>query len=96
MQVLVTVSCIVNTGGCTVYYRFVLLPLYKVLADLFPVVQHEILAPLHRALDYWKDLERVTKARQVSDRIEHINAMVSSLNDFSLTPSKIMLRLDLY
>jgi len=35
------------------------------LADLFPVVETEILDPLHRSLDYWTDLERVTKARQV-------------------------------
>jgi len=49
----------------TVRCRFVLLPLYKMLADLFPVVETEILDPLHRSLDYWTDLERVTKARQV-------------------------------
>jgi len=55
-----------------------------------------VLDPLYRALDYWVDLERVTKARQVSDRVEHINAVVSDMNDFSLTPSKIMARLDLY
>jgi len=78
------------------YCRFVLLPLYKLLADLFPVVETEILDPLHRSLDYWTDLERVTKARQVSDRIEHINAVVAAMHDFSLTPSKIMQRLDLY
>lgn len=77
-------------------FRFVLLPLYKVLAELFPVVEVEVLDPLYRALDYWVDLERVTKARQVSDRVEHINAVVSDMNDFSLTPSKIMARLDLY
>jgi len=33
---------------------------------------------------------------QVSDRIEHINAVVAAMNDFRLTPSKIMQRLDLY
>ena len=79
-----------------VHDRFVLLPLYKVLADLFPVIETEILEPLHRALEYWIEVERVTKARQVSDRVEHINAVVANMNDFSLTPSKIMLRLDLY
>jgi len=76
--------------------RFVLLPLYKVLADLFPIVEAEIIEPLHRSLDYWTEVERVTKARQVSDRIADINAVVANMNDFSLTPSKIMLRLDLY
>ena len=73
-----------------------LLPLYKVVADLFPIVETEILEPLHRALDYWVDVERVTKARRLSDRVEHINAVVAHMNDFSLTASKIMLRLDLY
>ena len=82
-------------NDCTLC-RFVLLPLYKVLGDLFPIIHTEIMEPLHRALDYWTDLERVTKARQVSDRVEHINAVVTNMNDFSLTPSKIMLRLDLY
>jgi len=72
------------------------MPLYKAFAELFPIVQTEILDPLRRALDYWADLERVTKARQVSDRIEHINAFVANMTDFSVTPSQIMLRLDLY
>jgi len=72
------------------------MPLYKVLADLFPIVNTEILDPLNRALNYWIDVERVTKARQVYDRIETINALVANMTDFSLTPSKIMLRLDLY
>ena len=70
--------------------------MYKTVADLFPIVESQILDPLHRSLDYWHDLERVTKARQVSDRIEHINAVVGAMTDFSMTPSKIMLRLDLY
>jgi len=76
--------------------RFVLLPLYKVIAELFPVIESEVLEPLNRALEYWSDVERVTKARRVSNRIEHINAVVANMQDFSLTPSKIMLRLDLY
>jgi len=66
------------------------------MADLFPIIETEILEPLQRALDYWTDVERITKARQVSDRVEHINEVVANMNDFSLTPSKIMLRLDLY
>ena len=76
--------------------RYVLLPLYKMLADLYPIVETEILDPLHRSLDYWTDMERVSKARQVSDRVDHINALVGAMTDFSLTPSTIMMRLDLY
>jgi len=81
---------------CAVYCRFVLLPLYKVVADLFPIVESEIIEPLNRALDYWTDVERVTKEREVSDRVEHINAVVANMTDFRLTPSMIMQRLDLY
>jgi len=66
------------------------------LNDLFPVLEKDIIEPLNRALDYWTDVERVTKARKVSDRVEHINTIVTNMNDFSLTPSKIMMRLDLY
>ena len=73
-----------------------LLPLYKALGDLFPVVETEILKPLYRSLEYWTDMERVTKARRLSDRVEHINAVVANMNDFSVTPSQIMARIDLY
>jgi len=74
----------------------VLLPLYTALAVLFPVVETEILESLNRALNYWTDMERVSKARQVIDRVEHINALVADMRDFNLTPSTIMARIDLY
>ena len=66
------------------------------MAELFPVIETEIIEPLNRALGYWTDVERITKARNVSDRVEHINTIIANMTDFSLTPSKIMLRLDLY
>ncbi|XP_022618682.1 high affinity cGMP-specific 3',5'-cyclic phosphodiesterase 9A-like [Seriola dumerili] len=48
----------------TSFIRFVLLPLFSELTKLFPCLEQHILEPVRRALKYYSDMERASKAEE--------------------------------
>ncbi|XP_068612733.1 high affinity cGMP-specific 3',5'-cyclic phosphodiesterase 9A-like [Brachionichthys hirsutus] len=54
----------------TNFIQFVLLPLFTELTKLFPCLEQHILVPVQRALDFYSDMERVTKQEKEQEELE--------------------------
>lgn len=78
------------------FIKFVLIPLYEALRQLFPVADVHLLAPIRGSLAYWLAVEdEITKTKRI-DTATQLDAMISELRSYDLTPSNIMLRLHKY
>ncbi|XP_032879374.1 high affinity cGMP-specific 3',5'-cyclic phosphodiesterase 9A-like [Amblyraja radiata] len=50
----------------TGFIRFVLLPLFIELANLFPNLEHHIIDPVHKALDYYTEMEKALEKEKLN------------------------------
>uniref|UniRef100_A0A3B4TPP4 Phosphodiesterase n=1 Tax=Seriola dumerili TaxID=41447 RepID=A0A3B4TPP4_SERDU len=60
----------------TGFIRFVLLPLFIELANLFPCLEHHIIDPVRKALDYYTEMEKALE-REKQNRAQSENAAKS-------------------
>lgn len=65
------------------FIKFVLLPLYQSLGELFPAVIPDLVIPVKKALDYWVEMEHSLVVEKQRKEIE--------INQLSATPSNIMI-----
>ena len=66
------------------FIKFVVLPLYQALADLFPVIVNDLVVPIKQRLDGWIEMERTQRARLLDRRDSHKiknNVAGNSLSD---------------
>lgn len=78
------------------FIKFVLIPLYESLAMIFPSVNDHMLGPIRRSLSYWLAVENEMAKSTTVDTAAQLNAMISELKSYDLTPSNIMLRMHKY
>ncbi|ELT98430.1 hypothetical protein CAPTEDRAFT_124844 [Capitella teleta] len=61
------------------FIKFVLLPLFEALGELFPVITDDIIVPVRKALDYYTDMQNALEEEKKRKEAEKCEANLSGL-----------------